>query len=126
KIAEFLAAHEDVASVDYPGLPGNRYHALAKRLLPKGAGAIFSFTVKGGQARAEKFIEAVKIFSFLANVGDSKSLIVHPATVTHAQLDERQQREVGITPELIRLSIGTEDPGDLIWDLNQAFDRSRD
>jgi O-acetylhomoserine (thiol)-lyase len=125
RVAEFLAAHPDVDWVNYPGLKDNRYYDLAKRLLPKGAGAVFSFGIKGGEARVGKFVEAVKVFSFLANIGDSKSLIVHPATITHAQLDPEQQRQAGITPELIRLSIGTEDVDDLIWDLGQAFEASR-
>jgi O-acetylhomoserine (thiol)-lyase len=125
RIAEFLESHPDVAWVSYPGLKSSPHHDLAQRLLPKGAGAIFSFAVKGGEARAAKLVEAVKVFSFLANVGDSKSLIVHPATITHAQLDADQKREAGITPETLRLSIGTEDPEDLIWDLEQALAASR-
>ncbi len=125
RIAAFLAGHQDVLAVNYPGLPGAPYHELARRLLPKGVGAVFSFRISGGEERVKRFIEAVKLFSFLANVGDSKSLIVHPATVTHAQLDPARQREVGITPDLIRLSVGTEDVDDLIWDLGQAFENSR-
>lgn len=125
RIAEYLAAHPDVGWVNYPGLKDNRYHDLAKRLLPKGAGAVLSFGINGGETRVGRFVEAVKVFSFLANIGDSKSLIVHPATITHAQLDPEQQRQAGITPELIRLSIGTEDVDDLIWDLGQAFEASR-
>lgn len=125
RIAEFLETHPDVAWVSYPGLKSSPYRDLAKRLLPKGAGAIFSFGIKGSEARAAKFVESVKVFSFLANVGDSKSLVVHPATITHAQLNVDQQREAGITPETIRLSIGTEDVDDLIWDLEQAFEASR-
>lgn len=121
RIAEYLESHADVAWVNYPGLKSSPYHKLAEIYLPKGAGAILSFGIKGGVARVEKFVEAVKIFSFLANVGDSKSLIVHPTTVTHTQLNEEQQLHVGIRPEMIRLSIGTEDVDDLIWDLEQAF-----
>ncbi len=124
-IAEFLAAHDDVAWVNYAGLKDSPYYDLGKRLFPKGSGAIFTFGIKGGEERAARFVEAVKLFSFLANVGDSKSLIVHPATVTHAQLNAEQQKQVGITPELLRLSIGTEDADDLIWDLEQAFASSR-
>jgi O-acetylhomoserine (thiol)-lyase len=124
-LAEFLAVHPDVAWVNYPGLKSSPYHDLAQRILPKGAGAVFSFGIKGGEARAAKFVEAVKVFSFLANIGDSKSLIVHPATITHAQLDPAQQAQAGITPELIRLSVGTEDLDDLLWDLEQAFAASK-
>jgi O-acetylhomoserine (thiol)-lyase len=125
RIAEFLAAHEEVEWVNYPGLPDNPYHQLAKKYLPKGPGSIFTFGVKGGLARAQKFIESVTLFSFLANVGDSKSLIVHPATVTHGQLSEAEQRLAGVKPEQIRLSVGTEDIDDLLWDLAQAFAKSR-
>lgn len=125
RIAEFLATHSDVAWVNYPGLKSSPYHDLAQRILPKGAGAVFSFGIRGGEARAAKFVEAVKVFSFLANIGDSKSLIVHPATITHAQLDPAQQAAAGITPETIRLSVGTEDLDDLLWDLEQAFTASK-
>jgi O-acetylhomoserine (thiol)-lyase len=125
RIAEYLAGHEDVAWVNYAGLKDSPYYELARRQLPKGPGAIFSFGIKGGEARAAKFLESVKLFSFLANVGDSKSLIVHPATITHAQLNAEEMHDVGITPELIRLSIGTEDVEDLIWDLGQAFASSK-
>ncbi len=125
RLAEFLAAHPDVAWVNHPGLKNSPYHDLAQRILPKGAGAVFSFGIRGGEARAAKFVEAVKVFSFLANVGDSKSLIVHPATVTHAQLNATQLAQAGITPELIRLSVGTEDVDDLIWDLEQAFEATK-
>jgi len=125
RIAEFLDAHPEVEWVNYPGLEGNRYHALAKKYLPRGAGAIFTFGVKGGQARAVRFIESLKVFSFLANVGDSKSLAVHPATVTHSQLSEEARREAGVKPEQIRVSIGTEDPDDLLWDIEQALENSR-
>jgi O-acetylhomoserine (thiol)-lyase len=120
-IAEHLVAHPQVEWINYPGLPTNPYHALAKKYLPKGPGAIFTFGIKGGLAQAKKFIESLKIFSFLANVGDSKSLVVHPATVTHGQLTEDEQRLAGVKPEQIRFSIGTEDLSDLLWDIDQAF-----
>jgi O-acetylhomoserine (thiol)-lyase len=120
-IAEWLEAHPQVAWVNYPGLKSSPHHALAQKYLPKGAGSILTFGVKGGFEAAKRLIEAVKLFSFLANVGDSKSLIVHPATVTHGQLSEAEQRLAGVKPEQIRLSVGTEDLDDLIWDLSQAF-----
>lgn len=121
KIAEFLAAHADVDWVSYPGLPNSPYFGLAQKYLPKGPGAILSFGIKGGFEQAKRFIEHLKLFSFLANVGDSKSLVVHPATVTHGQLTEAEQRLAGVKPEQIRLSIGTEHSDDLLWDLTQAF-----
>ena len=120
-IAEFLEAHPQVAWVNYPGLKSSPHHALAQKYLPRGAGSILTFGVKGGFEQAKRFIEATKLFSFLANVGDSKSLIVHPATVTHGQLTEAEQRLAGVKPEQIRLSVGTEDLDDLIWDLGQSF-----
>jgi O-acetylhomoserine (thiol)-lyase len=124
KIAEYLQSHPEVQWVSYPGLKTSPYYALAKKYLPKGPGAILAFGVKGGFERAKKFIESLKIFSFLANVGDSKSLVVHPATVTHGQLTPAQQLLAGVKPEQIRFSIGTENIDDLLWDIGQAFDRS--
>ncbi len=122
RIAEYLAAHADVEWVNYPGLPSSPYFDLATKYLPKGPGAILTFGIKGGFERAKTFIEALKLHSFLANVGDSKSLVVHPATVTHGQLTEAEQRLAGVKPEQIRLSVGTEDVDDLMWDLGQAFE----
>lgn len=124
RIAEYLAAHPEVEWVNYPGLKSSPYHALAKKYLPKGPGAILAFGVKGGLERAKKFIESLTIFSFLANVGDSKSLVVHPATVTHGQLTEAEQRLAGVKPEQIRFSVGTENIDDLLWDIGQAFEKS--
>ena len=121
KIAEFLDRHEDVTWVSYPGLKDSPYNALARKYLPKGPGAILAFGIRGGFERAKKFIEHLKVFSFLANVGDSKSLVVHPATVTHGQLTETEQLLAGVKPEQIRLSVGTEHLDDLLWDLEQAF-----
>ena len=108
-IAEFLEGHAQVAWVNYPGLKSSPYHDLARKYLPKGPGSILTFGIKGGLERAKSFIEALKLFSFLANVGDSKSLVVHPATVTHGQLTEAEQRLAGVRPEQIRFSVGTED-----------------
>lgn len=121
RIALFLQDHPDVDWVSYPGLPNSPYNELAKRYLPKGPGAILSFGINGGLIAAQQFIESLQLFSFLANVGDSKSLVVHPATVTHGQLTESEQRLAGVKPEQIRLSIGTETIDDLLWDLQQAF-----
>ena len=122
KIAEFLTAHNDVEWVNYPGLRSSPHYELARKYFPNGPGAILTFGIRGGFERAKTFIEALKIHSFLANVGDSKSLVVHPATVTHGQLTEAEQRLAGVRPEQIRLSVGTEDIEDLIWDLDQAFE----
>jgi O-acetylhomoserine (thiol)-lyase len=124
RIAEYLETHPDVAWVSYPGLKSSPYHELAKKYLPKGPGAILAFGVKGGFERAKKFIESMKVFSFLANVGDSKSLVVHPATVTHGQLTEAEQLLAGVKPEQIRFSVGTEYAEDLLWDIAQAFEAS--
>jgi O-acetylhomoserine (thiol)-lyase len=121
RIAEFLAARPEVAWVNYPGLPSSPHHELAARYLPRGAGSILTFGIRGGLEPAKRFIEALKLFSFLANVGDSKSLVVHPATVTHGQLTEAEQLLAGVRPDQIRLSVGTEDVEDLLWDLDQAF-----
>ena len=121
RIAEHLAAHPQVEWVNYPGLKSSPYYELAKRYLPKGPGAILTFGTRGGLQAAKKFIESLEIFSFLANVGDSKSLVVHPATVTHGQLTEEEQRQAGVKPEQIRFSVGTEGIDDLLWDIDQAF-----
>jgi O-acetylhomoserine (thiol)-lyase len=120
-VAEFLAAHPAVSWVNYPSLPNSPYHELARKYLPKGSGAIFTFGIKGGLAAGRSFIESVQIFSHLANVGDAKSLVIHPASTTHAQLTEEEQILSGVSPDMIRLSIGLEDVEDLIWDLDQAL-----
>ncbi|MBN8487137.1 MAG: O-acetylhomoserine aminocarboxypropyltransferase [Burkholderiales bacterium] len=121
KVAAFLAAHPMVERVAYPGLAGHRDHALAQRLLPKGAGAVFSFDLAGSRAQGVAFIEALKIFSHLANVGDCRSLVIHPASTTHFRMDDAALRRAGITPGTIRLSIGLEDVADLIDDLARAL-----
>lgn len=121
KIAEFLQNHPEVSWVNYPGLPDNKYYKLAKKYLPNGAGSIFTFGIKGGIEEAKKFINKLELFSLLANVADAKSLVIHPASTTHSQLSEAEQRLAGVTPDQIRLSIGIEDPEDLIWDLGQAL-----
>ncbi|MDM5316207.1 homocysteine synthase [Fictibacillus sp. b24] len=121
KVAKFLENHPSVDWVNYAGLPSSPYYELAQKYLPKGAGAILTFGVKGGVEEGKKLIENVSIFSHLANVGDSKSLIIHPASTTHQQLSEEEQRKSGVSPELIRLSIGIETVDDLIYDLDHAL-----
>ena len=121
KAAEFLNGHPKVAWVSYPGLPDSPDHAAMRKYLPKGAGAIFGFGIKGGVAAGKKFIDSLKLFSHLANVGDAKSLAIHPASTTHAQLNEEQMASAGVTPDFIRLSIGLEDIDDILWDLDQAL-----
>jgi O-acetylhomoserine (thiol)-lyase len=123
-IAEFLLNHKNVAWVNYPGLKENKYYALSQKYLPKGPGSIFTFGIKGGSKAGVKFIESLKIFSHLANVADAKSLVIHPSSTTHSQLNEADQRASGVTPDMVRLSIGIEDVEDLIWDLDQALFRS--
>jgi len=124
KITGFLESHPMVAWVNYPGLPGNKYHELAKKYFPLGSGSIFTFGIKGGAQAGKRFIEALEIFSLLANVADAKSLVIHPASTTHSQLSPEEQKAAGVTPDQIRLSIGIEDADDLIWDLDQALRRS--
>jgi len=121
KIAEFLNDHSLVSWVNYPSLNGNKYYELAQKYLPKGAGSIFTFGIKGGVEAGKRFIESLEIFSLLANVADAKSLVIHPASTTHAQLSELEQKNAGVTPDMIRLSIGIEDVDDLIYDLDQAL-----
>jgi O-acetylhomoserine (thiol)-lyase len=121
KVAEFLAAHPAVAWVNYAGLPGNRYHALATRYLPKGAGSVFTFGVKGGFDAGVKIVESVELISHLANIGDVRSLIIHPASTTHRQLSDDQRVTAGAGPDVLRLSVGLETVDDIIADLAQAL-----
>ncbi|MEC0309604.1 homocysteine synthase [Paenibacillus lautus] len=125
KVAKYLESHEAVEWVSYAGLPSHPSHELAKKYLPKGQGAILTFGIKGGAAAGQKVIENVKLFSHLANVGDSKSLIIHPASTTHQQLTEDEQLTAGVNPELLRLSIGTESIDDILYDLGQAIEASQ-
>ncbi|MBI1397196.1 MAG: O-acetylhomoserine aminocarboxypropyltransferase [Betaproteobacteria bacterium] len=125
KVVEFLASHPAVEAVGYPELPGHPDHDLAKRLLPRGAGAVFTFGVKGGRAAGRRLIESLKVFSHLANVGDAKSLVIHPATTTHFRMDDAALLAAGIGPGTIRLSIGLEDPQDLVDDLAGALRASQ-
>ncbi|AIJ21703.1 MULTISPECIES: O-acetylhomoserine aminocarboxypropyltransferase/cysteine synthase family protein [Amycolatopsis methanolica group] len=120
-VAEFLDADDRVAWVSYAGLPGHKHHELAKKYLPLGPGAVFSFGVKGGRAAGEKFVESVELLSHLANVGDARTLVIHPASTTHQQLSDEQLKAGGVGPDLIRLSVGLEDAEDILWDIDQAL-----
>ena len=122
-VAEWLSWRDDVVAVRHPGLPGSPYAGLVARYLPKGAGAVFCFDLDGGREAGQEFIRGVKLFSHLANVGDAKSLIIHPASTTHRQLGDDELAAAGIGPGTVRLSIGIEDADDLIWDLEQGFAR---
>lgn len=124
KIVEFLNENENVSWINYPELKGSKYEKLSAKYLPKGAGSIFSFGIKGGLKAGKKFINSLKLFSHLANVADAKSLVIHPASTTHAQLSEEQQIAAGVAPDLIRLSVGIESVDDLIEDLRQALDEA--
>ena len=117
----FLAAHPQIESVAYPELPSHPDHELAKRLLPKGCGAVFSFNLKGSRAAGRRFVESLQVFSHLANVGDAKSLVIHPASTTHFRVPDEDLAAAGITQGTIRLSIGLEDPADLLDDLSRAL-----
>ncbi|MCM3145493.1 homocysteine synthase [Brevibacillus sp. MER 51] len=123
-VAQFLANHSAVEWVSYPGLESDSQRELAQKYLPKGAGAILTFGIRGGVEAGKALIESVKLFSHLANVGDSKSLIIHPASTTHQQMTEEEQAAAGVTPGLIRLSVGTESIDDIISDLEQALQRA--
>ncbi len=120
-VARHLAAHPAVAWVSYAGLPDSPFYALAQRYLPRGAGAVFTFGVKGGYAAGVRLVERVRLFSHLANIGDTRSLILHPASTTHRQLSDEQREAAGAGAEVIRLSIGLETAADLIADLDQAL-----
>ncbi|MCU0450108.1 MAG: O-acetylhomoserine aminocarboxypropyltransferase/cysteine synthase [Bernardetiaceae bacterium] len=121
KLARWLQAHPEVINVNYPGLESSAYHANAKRYLKRGFGGVFAFTLRGDRDRAAKFVNSLKLISHLANVGDSKTLIIHPASTTHQQLDIDEQLAAGVTPTLLRLSVGIEHIDDLIADFEQAF-----
>jgi O-acetylhomoserine (thiol)-lyase len=121
KIVAFLRTHPLVGAIGYPELPEHPDHALAQTLLPRGSGAVFSFDLKGTREQGRRFIEALKLFSHLANVGDAKSLVIHPASTTHFRMSADDLRKAGIAEGAIRLSIGLEDPDDLIEDLSRAL-----
>ena len=120
-VAKHLESHRKVQWVKYASLPSSPYYSVAQKYTPKGAGAVFSFGIEGGLEAGKKFIDKLKIFSHLANVGDTRSLVIHPASTTHQQLGLAEQEAAGVTPELVRLSIGLEDIEDLIWDIDQAL-----
>ncbi len=123
KVVAFLHSHPKVAWINYPNLKDSKYYSLSKKYFPKGVGSIFTLGLKGGEEAGKKLIENLKLFSLLANVGDAKSLIIHPASTTHAQLNTKELKAAGITPDLIRISIGIENADDLIADLKQALDK---
>ena len=121
EVAGFLAKHPRVAWVNYPGLESSPYQKLAQKYLPRGAGAIMSFGIRGGFEAGKRFIESLKLFSHLANVGDAKSLVIHPASTTHQQLSDEEKQNCGISDDMIRLSVGIEEIEDILWDLDQAL-----
>ena len=123
-VAEFLEKHPRVSWVNYPGLASNKYHDLARKYLPKGAGGIMTFGIQGGQAAGVKFIESAQFISHLANVGDAKTLVIHPASTTHRQMSEEDQIKAGVTADMVRLSIGIEGIDDILWDIDQALARA--
>ena len=120
-VAEALKAHPAVAWISYPGLPEHPDHHLARRLFPKGPGSMIAFGIKGGREAGRRFIEALNLASHLANVGDAKTLVIHPASTTHSQMDAAELKAAGVGEELVRLSVGLESVGDIIDDLNQAL-----
>jgi O-acetylhomoserine (thiol)-lyase len=120
-VASFLASHPQVERVRYAGLPDSPYAALARKYLPLGAGAVFSFDIRGGRAAGQRFIEELQLWSHLANVGDAKSLVIHPASTTHRQLNDEELLAASITPGTIRLSVGIEALDDLLWDLERGL-----
>jgi O-acetylhomoserine (thiol)-lyase len=124
-VARFLESHPLVAWVNYPGLPGSRYHALARKYLAKGASGLLTFGVKGGARAGERFIEAAQFMSHLANIGDARTLVIHPASTTHRQLTEEEQVKAGVAPDMIRLSVGLETLDDILWDIDQALHASQ-
>ena len=125
QVAEWLEKNPAVTWVKYPGLKSSPYHALSQKYLPKGQGSIVTFGIKGGKEAGRKLIDSVQVFSHLANLGDAKSLIIHPSSTTHQQLSESQQLDAGVTPDLVRISVGIEDLDDILWDLDQAIAASQ-
>jgi O-acetylhomoserine (thiol)-lyase len=124
-VAKFLQDHPLVNWVNYPGLPESKYYALAQKYLPKGASGLLNFGVKGGAAAGIRFIEACQFLSHLANIGDAKTLVIHPASTTHRQLSEEEQLTAGVTPDMVRISVGIEDIDDILWDIDQALGKSQ-
>lgn len=124
-LLEHLKQHHLVTWVKYAGDPDSPYHALSEKYLPRGAGSVFTFGIRGGQAAGAKFIESVSFLSHLANIGDAKTLVIHPASTTHRQLSEEKQIAAGITPDMVRISVGIESINDIIWDIDQALAKSQ-
>jgi O-acetylhomoserine (thiol)-lyase len=124
-VSEHLERHPAVSWVRYPGLKSSAYRATAERYLPKGCGAIMTFGIKGGLSAGKKFIESLQLFSHLANVGDAKSLVIHPASTTHQQLGPEERLASGVSDDLVRLSIGLEEIEDILWDLDQALEAAQ-
>jgi O-acetylhomoserine (thiol)-lyase len=120
-VAKFLQDHPQVSWVNYPGLPGNRYNELARKYLPRGASGLLTFGVKGGAPAGVRFIEAAQFMSHLANIGDAKTLVIHPASTTHRQLSDAEQVKAGVAPDMIRISVGIETLDDILWDIDQAL-----
>jgi O-acetylhomoserine (thiol)-lyase len=120
-VAKFLQGHSEVTWVNYPGLPGNKYYELTRKYLPKGASGLLSFGIKDGARAGEKFIEAATFMSHLANIGDAKTLVIHPASTTHRQMSEEEQAKAGVTPDMIRISVGLETLDDILWDIDQSL-----
>ena len=128
-VAKHLKDHPRVAWVNYPGLPDNKYYALSKKYLPKGASGLLNFGIKGstpsGGARAgERFIDAAQFMSHLANIGDAKTLVIHPASTTHRQMSDEEQLKAGVTPDMVRMSVGIESIDDILWDIDQALNEA--
>jgi O-acetylhomoserine (thiol)-lyase len=123
-VAKFLQGHKHVAWVNYPGLPDNRYYGLAKKYFPKGASGLLNFGVKGGSKAGEKFIDAAQFLSHLANIGDAKTLVIHPASTTHRQMSDEEQLKAGVRPDMIRVSVGIESIDDILWDIDQALEEA--
>ena len=124
KVAEFLNSHEKVASVNYAGLPGDKYHELAKKYMPKGTCGVISFELKGGREPAVRFMDSLRLASIVTHVADAKTCVLHPASHTHRQLTDRQLEEAGISPGMIRLSVGIENIDDILQDLEQALSQA--
>ena len=123
EVAKFLEAHPNVESVNYPGLPSSKYHVLAQKYMPNGAGGVLSFEIKGGLEKGQSFIDNLELVSHLANVGDAKSLAIHPASTTHEQLSPEEQLKSGVKPNMIRLSVGIEHISDILADIKQALEK---
>ncbi len=123
-VAQFLKQHPRVSWVNYPGLPDSKYFSLAKKYLPKGASGLLNFGVKGGRAAGERFIESAQFMSHLANIGDAKTLVIHPASTTHRQMSDEEQLKAGVLPDMVRMSVGIESLDDLLWDIDQALQES--